>query len=135
MLNLTASTILTPDEAVERALACFGGGSGMKLIEMAGHIHGRHGAVQVTVRGDPVVGREKFEPLELLRSIHRDIRDRYGLPVAQWQLHFHTLPDETAGHMLVRIEEGHPVEVACESLSLDQLARDFLDGLPRPEGP
>ncbi len=135
MLNLTASTILTPDEAVERALACFGGESGMKLVEMAGHIHGRDGAVQVTVTGDSVVGREKYEPLDLLRSILRDMRDRYGLTVVQWQLHFHTLPDETAGHLRVQIEAGHPVDVACESLEVDPQTRDFLDGLPRPEGP
>jgi hypothetical protein len=133
MINMTATTILTPDEALERALSYFGAEVGLKLIEMAGHIHGREGSLQVTVTGDPVVGREKYEPLDLLRSLLRDIRDRYGLSVVQLVLHFHTMPDETAGHLMVQVDAGHPVEVGCESQGLDRVTRDFLDGLPRPE--
>ncbi|MFO7535021.1 MAG: hypothetical protein R6X19_04950 [Kiritimatiellia bacterium] len=133
MLNLSATTILTPEEAIERALACFGGGKGLKLVELAGHVHGREGSLEITVGGDPVVGREAYEPLELLNAILRDLRDRYGLSVMQLALHFHTVPNDESGHLMVQVEATPPVEVRIESDGLDQMSRDFLDGLPRPE--
>lgn len=133
MLSLTATTILTPEEALERALAWFGGGNDLKLIELSGHVHGREGSLDVVVGGDPVVGREVYAPRELLNAILRDLRDRYGLSTMQLALHFHTVPDEAAGHLLVEIEAAHPVEVRIESDGLDRRSRDFLDGLPRPE--
>lgn len=132
MVNLTATTILTADESVERALVYFGGECGLRLIEIAGHCHGREGSLQVTVTGDPLVGRERYEPLDLLRSVLRDIRDRYGLSLVQIVLHFHTSPDESAGHLMVQVDAGSPVEVGAESEGLDRISRDFLDGLPRP---
>jgi hypothetical protein len=133
MMNLTATTILTPDEAIERALAYFGGEVGLRLIEMAGHMHGHEGSLQITLTGDTVVGRETYAPLDLLRSVLRDIRDRYGLSVIQMVLHYHTMPDETAGHLMIQVDAGHPVEVGCESQELDRVTRDFLNGLPKPE--
>ncbi len=132
MTNLVASTIFTPDEAVKRALVYFGGECGLRLIELTGHCHGREGSLQVTVSGDPLVGRERYEPLDLLRAVLRDIRDRYGISLAQIVLHFHSTPDESAAHLLVQVDAGPPVEVGVESDGLDQVSRDFLDGLPRP---
>jgi hypothetical protein len=133
MLDLTATTILTPDESVERALAYFCGECGLRLIEISGHCHGREGSLEVTVTGDTLMGRERYEPLQLLRSVLKDIRDRYGLSLVQVVLHFHTTPDETAGHLMIQVDAGSPVEVGAESQGLDRISRDFLDGLPRPE--
>ncbi len=133
MINLTATTILTSDETAERALAYFVHEAGLRLIEISGHCHGREGSLEVTVSGDPLVGREKYEPLDLLRAVLRDMRDRYGFSMAQVLLHFHTEPDETAGHMMLQIDAGAPGEVGIESEGLDRLSREFLDGLPRPQ--
>jgi hypothetical protein len=133
MLALTASTTLTPDSAVDLALRYFVQENKLTLVELTGHLHGQDGAITITVVGAKVIGREAYEPQDLLNAILRDVRDRYGLGVVQLVLHLHAAPDEAAGHLLVQINAGQSVVVGIESQGLDLMAREFLDGLPRPK--
>jgi hypothetical protein len=131
MLDVTASTNLTPDSAVELALRYFVQENKLKLVELTGHLHGHDGALTITVMGAKVIGREEYEPQVLLNAILRDVRERYGLGVGQLVLHLHAAAGEAAGHLLVQVNAGQPVVVGLESQGLDLLAREFLDGLPR----
>ena len=131
MLNLSVTTSLSRDEVIERALAHFVQTWGLSLVELVGHMHGREGAVEVVVSGERVAGNGTYEPQALLGSILAHVRQGFGLEEVYTLLHLHTAPDETAGHLLLRVVRQQPLEVAVECRELDAQTRAFIDGLPK----
>jgi hypothetical protein len=57
--------------------------------------------------------------------------EHFGLSIVYRFVHLHTTPDETLGHLMVRVYDEVPTRVEVESQALDTETREFLAELPR----
>jgi hypothetical protein len=132
MLKMSARTSLPLDEVVERAMRYFVREEKLALVELNGHLHGREGAVDIAVSGARIAGGgQVYEAPDVLRAVVGQVMDRYGLAIVYLIVHLHTAPDESVGHLVVRIDTEGGTDVSLESRELDYQAKSFLAVLPR----
>ena len=129
-MNVSSKTRMTPEEAMEHAIRFLVRGRRFSLVEVVGHLHGRKGAVEISVAGDPVAGdKAEYDPRQLLGQLVEHAQREFGLHVVHFILHLHAYPDESAGHLRIRFGVEEPTDVAVDSHQCDAPAGEFLDSL------
>ena len=131
MLTLEVTTSLEGVQALEKTLAHFSEQFGLKPVEIAAHLHGREGFVEVRISGDALEGNGKHDPEKVLRQLSAHVQRQYGLTLVHYLLHMHTHPDESVGHLVVKINLGPPVELEFTSEELDEAVQEYASTLPR----
>jgi hypothetical protein len=131
MLTLEVTTVLGAVEALDRTLRHFTEQFGLKPVEIAAHLHGREGFVEVRISGDALEGSERQDPERVLKQLATHVEREYGLSTVHYLLHMHSDPDESVGHLVVKINLGPPVGLEFTSEEFDEAVREYAATLPR----
>ena len=125
MLNLTVKTKLKPLEAVDKTYEYFTKHVGLRVVEMAGHMHGERGFTEVRLSSEGLSADGKHESRQVLQELLEHIRERYGLETVHYLLHMHSVPDESEGHLITKVTTGSPTEVEFSSVEYDEQVKEF----------
>jgi deferrochelatase/peroxidase EfeB len=131
MLSLEVTTSLGAVQALEKTLAHFSQQFGLKPVEIAAHLHGREGFVEVRISGDTLEGSERHDPEAVLKQLSAHVERQYGLTTVHYLLHMHSQRDESVGHLVVKINLGPPVGLEFTSEEFDEAVREYASTLPR----
>lgn len=129
VLDLSAETRLTPAEVAARACTFFVTEHNLVLIEYIQHLHGAEGAMEISVTGGRLAGNRTYESDEVFEQITAHAETEYGLTPVYRLLHLHASHKDDAGHLMIQIRYGSPVEVRAETKVYEFLAKEFLAGL------
>jgi hypothetical protein len=130
MLTLSVKTKMAAPEAFGRTLDHFTSNLGLRAVELAAHLHGTEGFTEIRLSGDALVGRQRLNPRQVLEELSALVEDKYGLEPVHYLLHMHSHPDESVGHLVVKIVTGPPVELEFTSEEYDGPVREFAESLP-----
>jgi hypothetical protein len=125
MLNLAVKTKLEPLEALERTHDHFTKELGLKVVEMVGHMHGKEGFTEIRLSSGKIIGTGEHDAQQVLRELLDHTEATYGLQTVHYLLHMHSVPDESVGHLVVKVGTGSPTEVEFSSEEYDEAVREF----------
>ncbi len=131
MLNMTVRTRWQPREALDKAYRRFVQELGLEAVEIVAHQHGGAGFTEIRVSSGQIEGARRVEARDLLDELVAHCRRGYGLELAYYLLHMHSAPDESAGHLVVKISAGEATEMELSSEQFDFQVREFLDTVPK----
>jgi hypothetical protein len=125
MLNLSVKTKLKPLEALDKTYEHFTKNVGLRVVEMVGHMHAEQGFVEIRLSGGILSAKGEHESRQVLREILGHVSDTYGLDAVHYLLHMHSVPDESVGHLIAKVNNGSPTEVEFTSEEYDGQVREF----------
>jgi hypothetical protein len=125
MLNLSVKTKLKPLEALDKTYEYFTKNVGLRVVEMVGHMHAEEGFAEIRLSSGTLSGNGKHESREVLREILDHLGNTYGLDTVHYLLHMHSVPDESVGHLIAKVNNGSPTEVEFTSQEYDEQVREF----------
>ncbi len=125
MLNLSVKTKLKPREAFDKTYEHFTKNVGLRVVEMVGHMHATEGFTEIRISSGKLSGKGEHESRQVLREILDHVRDTYGLETVHYLLHMHSVPDESVGHLIAKVNTGSPTEVEFTSEEYDEQVREF----------
>lgn len=125
MLNLSVKTKLKPREALDKTYEHFTKNVGLRVVEMVGHMHATEGFIEIRISSGKLSGKGEHESRQVLREILDHVSDTYGLETVHYLLHMHSVPDESVGHLIAKVNTGSPTEVEFTSEEYDEQVREF----------
>jgi hypothetical protein len=125
MLNLTVKTKLKPQQALDKTYDYFTKKVGLQVVEMIGHMHAQQGFTEIRLSSGSISANGEHESRQVLREILDHIRDTYGLETVHYLLHMHSVPDESVGHLIAKVNIGSPTEIEFTSEEYDEQVREF----------
>lgn len=131
MLTLNVQTKLKPLEALESAYKYFTVQVGLKVVEIVAHLHAQDGFTEIRVSSGKIIAKREYDAQEMLNDLVRYVERSYGLQAVHYLLHMHSIPDETAGHMVVKVNTSTPTELELTSEDYDHQAQEYANRLPK----
>ncbi len=132
MLNLSVKTSLNPLESFDLAYDYFTKKVGLKVIELVGHMHAVSGFTEVRLSDGKLGGKENRDSRVVLREMLQHMANTYGLDTVHYLLHLHSVPDETVGHLVVKVTNTTPTEIEFTSEEYDEPVKEFAGSLRKP---
>jgi hypothetical protein len=125
MLNLSVKTKLKPLEALDKTYEHFTKNVGLRVVEMVGHMHGDAGFTEIRLSSGKLVGNGEHEARRVLQDLTEHVKEQYGLDTVHYLLHMHSVPDETIGHLIAKVNTSSPTEVEFTSEEYDAQVKEF----------
>jgi hypothetical protein len=92
-------------------------------------MHADQGFTEVRLSNGILAGKGEYESREVLFKTLDHLRETYGLQTVHYLLHMHSVPDESVGHLIVKIGTGSPTEIEFTSEEYDEQVRAFAQAL------
>jgi hypothetical protein len=125
MLNLSVKTKLNPLEVLDRTYEYFTNNAGLRVVEMVGHMHAKEGFTEIRLSSGKLIADGEHDARQVLREILDHVKKTYGLETVHYLLHMHSVPDESVGHLIAKVNTGTPTEVEFTSEEYDEQVREF----------
>jgi hypothetical protein len=125
VLNLTVKTKLKPWAAFDRTYEHFTKNVGLSVVEMVGHMHAKEGFTEIRLSSGTLSANGEHKSRQVLQEILDHVSQTYGLETVHYLLHMHSVPDESVGHLIVKVSTGSPTEVEFTSEEYDEQVREF----------